>query len=77
MNTIVQSENQQHNQYVNTLTKPSHISNDSMDSSYCSTNIFDYKSSHNQHQQQQQQQQQHNDILSDNVPLQAKPKSTG
>ena len=51
-------------QQIPKLTKPGHISNDSMDSSYCSTNIFDHK-------------QQQNDALADNVPLQAKPKSAG
>jgi hypothetical protein len=49
------------------------LKHDSMDSSYCSTNIFDYK------QQQQQQQHLNTDsiVVADNVPIQPKPKSVG
>jgi hypothetical protein len=51
-------------QLQSTSTKPSHISNDSMDSSYCSNALFEYKT-------------QQNDLLADNVPLNSKPKSAG
>ena len=47
------------------------LKHDSMDSSYCSTNIFDYK------QQQQQHLNTDSIVVADNVPIQPKPKSAG
>jgi hypothetical protein len=46
------------------------LKHDSMDSSYCSTNIFDYK-------QQQQHLNTDSIVVADNVPIQPKPKSVG
>lgn len=59
-----QIDQQQQQQAITTSTK-GHLSTDSMDSSYCSNNTFDYKT------------QVTNDLLADNIPLQVKPKSAG